>query len=159
MFHSFVSAEPKRTAAAAKQVKTKQAKTSVDEKRSEIEHHLETIGSIGSIDETEIEHHLETIRIFIRRIKGDETLEKLTALEQKLAAAAGVVAPAVENLKALEDQLCEIFDGIHEGYNPRCPNCEGCNRPGGPAPGQTAHMGAGGCLDSSCDESSSDEDQ
>ena len=121
MFHSFASTEPKRKAdaAAGGAAPAKQAKTLLDEKLSEIE------------------HHLETIRIFICKIskkKDDETLEKLSALEYELE---------------------HIFEGIH--FNPRYPNCAGCNRPGplGPAPGQTAHMGPGGCL--ACDDSSSDD--
>ena len=161
MFHQHVGAKPPKRpadAAAGGAAPAKRAKTSIDEKRSEIEQHLATIGSITSIDLTDIEHHLETIVTFIRKIKGPETLEKLTALEQKLADIAGVVFE-VEKLKALEDQLYEIFEGIHEGFNPRHPNCAGCNRPGGPAPGQRDHMGPHGCLGSSCDDSSSDEDE
>lgn len=102
----------------------KQAKTSIDEKRSKIEDHLATIG------------------MFIRKIskiKDGETLEKLSALEKELE---------------------HIFEGIHD-FNPRYPNCAGCNRPGplGPAPGQRAHMGPRGCLASSGNESSEDDDE
>ena len=116
MFHSFTSTEPKRKRVAAVGGAAAQAKTKIDEKRSEIE------------------YHLETIRIFIRKIKGVQTLEKLVALEER---------------------LYNIFKDIQ--FNPRCPNCEGCNQPDGPAPGQTAHMERGGCLASSCDSSSDDD--
>lgn len=142
MFHQHVGAKPPKRpadAAAGGAAPAKRAKTSIDEKRSEIDE-----------KRSEIEHHLETIHIFIHKIskiKGDKPLEKFDE--------------TLEKLTALEEELDDIFDGIHEGFNPRYPNCAGCNRPGplGPAPGQTAHMGSGGCLGSSCDDSSSDEDE
>lgn len=76
-----------------------------------------------------IKQHVESIRVYARRIRKNRGDKDRT----------------LARLQRLDEALSKLFPTLGVG-NPEHPFCEGCQRVGGPAPGQMAHMDYGGCL-------------
>ena len=145
----FAAAEPKRRAAptdgAAKKQKTDGAAasssaTTPDAQLAEEPHHplQEWQDPLRELQDG-IESEIHRIRQYVAKVST-----RASELPDK----------CIRRLRELNDLLAHTWDDLGV-ENSLYPYCDGCNRQGGPHPGQRQHMGPGGCL---CPHSDADDE-